>query len=123
MLDAKDGLVEQDKTIAGLAIQYGKSIVIALNKWDGLDLHRKKQLARDLIRDYSFLHKHQTVRVSALYLSNIYKVLEAGHVAYNSAIKNLSTSRLNKTLADATSQHPPQRIGTRSIQLLSLIHI
>ena len=91
--------------------------MLALNKWDGLDTYRKKQLGRDLVRHYSFLPKHQIIRISALYRSNIYKVLDAGYIAYNSAIKSLSTSQLNKTLAAATSQHPPQRIGTRSIQL------
>jgi GTP-binding protein len=117
VLDAQHGLVEQDKAIAGLAMESGKSIVLAVNKWDGLDKHTKRQVERDLLRDYSFLPRHEAIKISALRGNNIDRVLTSAHQAYKSALKNLPTSKLNRVLADAVNQHPPERAGGRPIQL------
>ena len=82
VLDAQQGLVDQDKTIAGLALQHGRSIVVAVNKWDGLERQVKQQVERDLIHHFSFLPKHETIRISAFHGTEVGSVLDAAHQAH-----------------------------------------
>jgi GTP-binding protein len=117
VLDAQQGLVEQDKTIAGLALQHGRSIVVAVNKWDGLEKRIKHQVERDLARNFSFLPRHKTIRISALRGTRVTNVLEAAYQAHESAMQKLPTNRLNRLLAEAVGRHPPPRQGGRLIQL------
>ena len=117
VLDAHHGLVEQDKAIAGLALQNGKSIVVVVNKWDGLDKHSKARVEHDLVRDYSFLPNHETIRISALRGTKVKSVLDAAYVAYQSAIRSLPTGQLNRVLADAVTKHPPAHSGGRPVQI------
>ena len=117
VLDAKQGLVEQDKAIAGLALQHGRSIVVVVNKWDGLERQIKQQLERDLIHHFSFLPKHETIRISALHGTGVGNVLDAAHQAHQSAMRKLPTNRLNRLLAEAVGRHPPARHGGRLVQL------
>jgi GTP-binding protein len=117
VLDARQGLVEQDKTIAGLALQHGRSIVVAVNKWDGLERQVKQQAERDLIHHFSFLPTHETIRISALHGTGVGNILDAAHQAHQSAMRKLPTNRLNRLLAEAVARHPPARHGGRLVQL------
>jgi GTP-binding protein len=117
VLDAQHGLVEQDKAIAGLALQNGRSIVVVVNKWDGLDKQKKQQVERDLVRSLSFLPKHKTIRISALHGTRVGNVLDAADEAHQSTMRKLATNRLNRLLAEAVGRHPPARYGGRLIQL------
>ena len=117
VLDGYDGIAQQDKTIAGLIIQYGRAIVLAVNKWDKLDFHVRTQLDKALTREYSFLPEHDAIKISALYGSNLGPLIKATKLAYKSATKNLPTGQLNRVLADAVKKHPPQRISGRLTQL------
>tara|TARA_B100000686_G_scaffold344734_1_gene427973 strand:+ start:19482 stop:20792 length:1311 start_codon:yes stop_codon:yes gene_type:complete len=117
VLDSYDGIAQQDKAIAGLVIQYGRAIVLAVNKWDKLDSRLKTQLDRALIREYSFLPVHDSIKISALYGRNLGSLIKATKLAHKSAIKNLPTGQLNRALADAVKKHPPQRTSGRLAQL------
>jgi GTP-binding protein len=117
VLDAQQGLIEQDKTIAGLVLQNGRSIVVAVNKWDGLETSVKQQVERDLARNFSFLPKHKTVRISALSGMRVGSVLIAAEQAHRSAMQKLPTNKLNRLLSEAVGRHPPARQGGRLIQL------
>jgi GTP-binding protein len=117
VLDAQQGVIEQDKAIAGLALQNGRSIVVVVNKWDGLGKEIKQQVERDLKQKFLFLPKHDTIRISALHGSGLGNVLDAAYQAHLSAIRNLPTNRLNRLLGEAVGRHPPPRHGGRLIQL------
>ena len=117
VLDAQQGLVGQDKTIAGLALQHGRSIVVAVNKWDGLERQIKQQVERGLIHNFSFLPEHKTIRISALHGKGVGNVLDAAQEAHQSAMRKLPTNRLNRLLAEAVDRHPPARHGGRLVQL------
>ena len=116
VLDAKEGLVDQDKSIAGLALQHGRGIVIVVNKWDQLEKSGKRAIDGQLERYFAFLPAHETVRVSALHGTGLGRVLEAADKAHKSAMSALPTNRLNRILAEAIKQHPPSRVGGRNIR-------
>ena len=71
VLDAREGVLEQDTTIAGLAIEGGRSILLAINKWDGLDRSERNRLRRELERRFDFLPEHEEVFISALHGSGM----------------------------------------------------
>ena len=116
-LDGQQGIVEQDKSIAGFVLQTGRSIVVVVNKWDGLLPEAKRQIQRDLARHFLFLPPHETIQVSALRGMGIEEVLSAARRAHQSALKRLPTNQLNRLLAEAVERQPPARQHGRSIKL------
>ncbi|MBO68078.1 MAG: ribosome biogenesis GTPase Der [Acidiferrobacteraceae bacterium] len=117
LLDATEGIVEQDKTIAGLVLHSGRSIVVIVNKWDKLSKYEKRLFNRSLSLSFSFLPKHEAVRISALRGTGISNVMQASQRAHESAIVDLPTGKLNRFLAEAIDRHPPARLRGRAVNL------
>jgi len=116
VLDAREGVSDQDATIAGLIVETGRSIVIAVNKWDGLERRDKNAIRRELSRKLDFLPEHDTVFISAMHGSGIAELTKAIRRARASAMAEMGTSRLNRALAEAVEHHRPPMVNNRTIK-------
>ncbi|MBE0440124.1 MAG: ribosome biogenesis GTPase Der [Gammaproteobacteria bacterium] len=116
VLDAHEGIVEQDLHLAGLIIQSGRAVVIAVNKWDGLDKSEREWVATNIERRLPFLNFAQTHFISALHGSGVGLLFKSVKQAYNSAMAQLPTPRLTRVLEDAVSDHPPPLVHGRRIK-------
>ncbi len=117
IVDAAAGIGSQDAVIAGMVHDCGRSTVIVVNKWDGLDGRKRKQALRDIDSKFSFLPAPERVTISALHGSNIKKVIPAANRAYRSAMIRIATSSLNRTLAEAIIKTPPPMNNHRPVKL------
>jgi len=112
MLDAREGLTDQDTTLLGHVLTQGRALVIALNKWDGLDAEHRKAVRRELGRKLDYVEWAQRVTISALHGSGLQELLDAVQQAWRSARAEFSTPELTRVLRDAFAAHqPPMRQG------------
>lgn len=116
MLDARSGVLDQDTAIAGLSLEAGRSIVLAINKWDGLDRSEKNKLRRELDRRFDFLPDHQRVFISAKYGSGIGELLKALRLTMASAMREMGTGELNRVVSRAIEHHSPPMTNNRPIK-------
>ena len=117
MVDATEGLVEQDLHLLSYAVKKGRAIVIAVNKWDGLDADHKQRVKDELDRRLRFIDFAEIHFISALHGSGVGKLYESIDAAFEAATKKLSTPRLTRILEDAVADHPPPMIHGRRIKL------
>ncbi|MFT5082713.1 MAG: GTP-binding protein [Lentisphaeria bacterium] len=117
VVDCQEGLVDQDLHIMGQAIDSGRALVIALNKWDGLEDDHKDFIKSELERRLRFVDFADLHFISALHgtgVGNLYKSVEK---AFKSATERFSASFLTKVLEDAVSGHQPPLVRGRRIKL------
>jgi len=117
VLDARQGIAEQDARLLGLAIDSGKALVIAVNKWDGLPADEKAAIRRDVERRLSFIPYVAVHFISALRGSGIRELFRAVDQAYESSMRKLSTPQLTRLLEEAVAQHAPPLVRGRRIKL------
>ncbi len=116
MLDAADGVTEQDTKIAGYANDQGKALVIAVNKWDAVEKETKtmENLRKDILHDLAFMSFAPVVFISALEGQRLPQLMEAIRDAYEENKRRISTGMLNDVLNDATARvQPPSDKGRR----------
>jgi len=106
VLDAHLDIAEQDATIVGYALDAGKSIVVAINKWDSLKEEEKTVIKNDLKRKLHFLDFAQFNYISALKKRGISELFTSINVAYASAFIKLSTPKLTRVLLEAVNRQP-----------------
>lgn len=119
LIDAERGPSEQDTKIMGLAHDYGKGIVIAVNKWDLLEKNHKtvKKYTDDLRSTFKFAQYAPVVFISALSGRRCPKVIEmVKHVA-EQRLKRISTNRLNRILKKQIVKYPPAQYRGHAIKL------
>jgi len=116
VLDAREGVSDQDATIAGLIVETGRSIVVAVNKWDGLERRDRNAIRRELSRKLDFLPEYECVFISALHGSGIAELTKALREAQLSAMMEMGTGALNRALGDAIEHHKPPMVNTRTIK-------
>ena len=116
MLDAADGVTEQDTKIAGYANDQGKALVIAVNKWDAIEKETKtmENLRKDILHELAFMSFAPVVFISALEGQRLPQMMEAVRSAYEENKRRISTGMLNDVLNDATARvQPPSDKGRR----------
>ena len=114
MLDAQDGVMEQDAHLASFILESGRALVVAVNKWDGLDASARERIRGEFARKLYFLSWARTHFVSALVGFGVGAVLRSVDSAYAAAHRKLSTPRLTRVINDAVErQNPPRRGMTR----------
>ena len=114
MLDAQDGVMEQDAHLASFILESGRALVVAVNKWDGLDAGARERIRGEFARKLYFLSWARTHFVSALVGFGVGAVLRSVDSAYAAANRKLSTPRLTRVINDAVErQNPPRRGMTR----------
>lgn len=111
VLDAKLDIAEQDATIVGYAMDAGKSIVVAVNKWDNLTEDQRNQIKSDVKEKLHFLDFAKYSYISALYKKGTSELLDSIKKAYDSAFINLSTPKLTRVLKEAVDRQPPAHKG------------
>jgi len=111
MLDAQQEISEQDAHIAGFILETGRAVVVAINKWDGLDEDARSRIRREFERKLRFLAFARVHTVSALKSQGVGALLKSVQAAHAAAFAKLSTPKLTRTLHDAVAQQPPARKG------------
>jgi GTP-binding protein len=117
LIDAQEGLVDQDMHLMGTIIDAGRALVIAINKWDGLNDYSKDRVKVQLDRRLHFVKFADLHYISALHgtgVGNLYKSIES---SYASAVDKLSTNKLTLILQDAVIHHQPPLVRGRRIKL------
>lgn len=117
LIDASEGITDQDAHLLGLVLEAGRALIIGLNKWDGLGLDQKETIKRQLDVKLSFLEFAEKHPISALHGSGVGKLFDVVHKLYESAMVNMSTPVLTRILNEATTAHQPPLIGNRRIKL------
>jgi len=117
LLDAQEGVTEQDLHLIGLVIGRGRAIAIGVNKWDGIEPVRRRQIEAQVKRKLDFVSFARVSYLSALHGSGIDSVVQAALAAYEAAGRELPTPRLNELLERAVTAHPPPLVGGRRIRL------
>ncbi|WP_296205816.1 ribosome biogenesis GTPase Der [Psychrobacter sp. UBA3962] len=117
VIDAQEGIVDQDLHMLGYALDAGRAIVVAINKWDGLSEDQKDLIRFELDRRFSFIPYVKVHFISALHGTNVGNLYPSIHKAYESSMFKVSTSRLTQILEDAVAANPPPMSGGRRIKL------
>ncbi len=111
MLDATEGVAEQDANIAGYILEAGRAVVIAVNKWDALDASQRERLKSELDRKLHFLDFARTHHISALKGTGLSTLLRSVDQAYAAAIRKLPTPKLTRSVIEAVQRQQPPRRG------------
>ena len=111
VLDAQQDISDQDAHIAGFVVESGRALVVAINKWDGLDSYVREQIKNDLEAKLKFLDFANFHYVSALKGQGLDPVFRSVDAAYKAATADLSTPQLTRTLIDAVAKQAPPRGG------------
>jgi GTP-binding protein len=112
MLDAQQDISEQDAHIAGFVLETGRALVIAVNKWDGLQSDRRDEIKIDIDRKLDFLSFAKMHFISALKAQGIAPMMKSVDAAYAAATANLSTPKLTRALIEAVEKQEPRRKGS-----------
>ncbi len=107
MLDATEGVTDQDATVLGAALDAGRALVIVLNKWDGRTDYERQQAEALASRKLSFVEWAERVRISALHGSGLRELFKAIHRAHQSATREFSTSEVTRAMEAAYTANPP----------------
>ncbi len=111
VLDARQDISDQDAHIAGFIVESGRALVIAVNKWDGLDAYVREQIKSDLEAKLKFLDFANIHYISALKGQGLSPLFRSVDAAYKAAMADLSTPQLTRTLIDAVAKQAPPRNG------------
>jgi GTP-binding protein len=117
MLDAGEGVTEQDASVLGAVLDAGRALVIAINKWDNQSDYQRKQAESLLSRKLSFVEWAESVRISALHGSGLRELFRAVHRAHASATREFGTSEVTKALEVAIESHPPPVVRGHTAKL------
>jgi len=117
VVDATEGVVEQDLHILDYAIDRGAGIVLAVNKWDGLDKDEKGRARASVERRMAFAPWIRLRYISALHGRGVRSLLGTVSDVYRAGEFDVPTGELNRILAEATTDHPPPMVQGRAIKL------
>jgi GTPase len=111
LLDATQGVSEQDAHIAGYILESGRAVVLAVNKWDAVDDYQKQTLQRSIEQRLAFLKFAPVMNISATRRQGLGPVWQAITDAHASANRKMSTPVLTRLLLDAVEHQTPKRAG------------
>ncbi|MGF1738311.1 ribosome biogenesis GTPase Der [Photobacterium satsumensis] len=117
VIDARENISDQDLSLLGFALNAGRSLVIAVNKWDGLDNEVKERVKSELDRRLGFVDFARIHFISALHGTGVGHLYESVQEAYQSATKRISTSLLTRIMQMAQDDHQPPMIRGRRVKL------
>ncbi|MGD8629721.1 MAG: ribosome biogenesis GTPase Der [Gammaproteobacteria bacterium] len=117
VLDAHQGVGDQDASLAGYIAEKGRALVVAVNKWDGLQSHQRSDLVAQLERKLPFLDFATTCFISARHGTGVGDLFPEINSAYAAATRELSTPELNAILERAVEAHQPPLVRGRRIKL------
>ena len=117
IIDAQEGISDQDLSLLGFILEAGRSLVLAVNKWDGLEDHEKDRIKTELDRRLGFIDFARIHFISALHGTGVGHLYESVEEAFVSATKRISTAMVTKILDMAVFDHQPPMHQGRRIKL------
>ncbi|MEO8400608.1 MAG: ribosome biogenesis GTPase Der [Gammaproteobacteria bacterium] len=117
VMDAREGVTEQDLRLLGFILDSGRALVIAINKWDGMTIEEKDNTRATIDRRLNFVPFVRIHFISALHGTGVGNLFDSVNEAYASSTKKLSTPKLTKILQEAVVKHSPPLVQGRRIKL------
>ena len=117
VMDAREGVVEHDLNLLGFVLETGRALVIALNKWDGMEASERDYVKTELQRRLFFVDFADIHFISALHGTGVGHLYKSVQDAFRSAVTRWPTSRLTQILEDAVQDHQPPMVNGRRIKL------
>jgi len=117
VIDAKDGITEQDLHMLGFVLETGRALVVSFNKWDGMTEEQKQTLRGQIERRMEFATFARFHNISALHGSGVGDLYESINEAYECAMSKWTTNRLTRLLEDVVAEHQPPTVNGRRIKL------
>ena len=107
----------QDLTLLSFVLDAGRALIIAINKWDGLESGQRERVRTEMDRKLSFVHFASNHFISALHGSGVGVLFDEVKKVYQSAFRKIATPKLTQILEDAIQAHAPPTVGGRRIKL------
>ncbi|MFP4243824.1 MAG: ribosome biogenesis GTPase Der [Ectothiorhodospira sp.] len=117
LLDARQGIAEQDAHLLGMVLEAGRALVVAVNKWDGLSQEERERVRMDVALRLPFLDFAEYRFISALHGSGVGDLFGAVQRAHGAAGLKVSTPELTRLLERAVAEHQPPLVRGRRIKL------
>jgi len=117
LVDARTGLVDQDLHVLSYAVDSGRGLVIAINKWDGLSISERQEVKSEIERKLSFAKFARVHFISALNGSGVRGIYRSIDESYSASMGRWSTGYLTRILNTAVTKHQPPMIRGRRIKL------
>jgi GTP-binding protein len=117
VLDAHDTVAEQDASVLGLALERGRALIIAVNKWDGIPAEQRAQIQRQLELKLDFVPFAPLHFISARHGTGVGELMHSTVRAFEGAMRTLPTKELTRTLEHALTMHQPPLVRGRRIKL------
>ena len=117
VIDAREGITDQDLSLLGFVLNSGRSLVLAVNKWDGLSSDVKDDIKREMDRRLGFVDFARIHFISALHGSGVGNLFGSVQEAYSSATKRINTSILTKIMEMAQDDHQPPLVRGRRVKM------
>lgn len=117
VIDAREGLADQDLSLLGYVLNSGRSLVVAVNKWDGLSTDIKDEIKRELDRRLGFIDFARLHFISALHGSGVGNLFESVIEAYDSATQRVGTAMLTQIMEMAQAEHQPPMVRGRRVKM------
>ena len=111
MLDARQDISDQDAHVADFVVRSGRALVVAVNKWDGLEAYAREQVREAMGRKLKFLDFARVHFISARENQGLDKLFQSVDAAYAAAMAKLPTPKLTRVLLDAVARQAPPRQG------------
>ncbi|MBQ2644293.1 ribosome biogenesis GTPase Der [bacterium] len=120
VIDATDGLTDQDKKIASIVIEAGKGMIVAVNKWDLIENKESSTINKfnkEIEKQAPFLHYVPKIFISAVTKQRLVNIYKETKKVWTECTKKVSTSLLNKVIADAYAMVPPDTIKNKRLKI------
>jgi GTP-binding protein len=117
VLDAHDTVSEQDASVLGIALQRGRALIIAINKWDGIPPQQREEIQRQLALKLDFVPFAPLQFISARHGTGVGELMQLTVRAYEAAMREMPTRELTRTLEKAMTVHQPPMVRGRRIKL------
>ncbi|MGH8306388.1 MAG: ribosome biogenesis GTPase Der [Steroidobacteraceae bacterium] len=117
VLDAHDSVAEQDASVLGIALERGRALIIAVNKWDGIPQEQRADIHRQLALKLDFVPFAPLHFISARHGSGVGELVQSTVRAYEAAMRAMPTRELTRTLEQALTVHQPPLVRGRRIKL------
>lgn len=120
VIDATEGISDQDKKISALITEAGKGIIIAVNKWDLVDkeTNTMSQFEKKIAHDVPFLEYAPKIYISAVTKQRLHQIFDKSIEVYEQCTKRVSTGLLNKVINEAYAMNPPQTVRGKRLKIL-----
>lgn len=121
VIDATEGISDQDKKISAIITEAGKGIIIAINKWDLIEnkqTNTMRDFEKKISKDIPFLEYAPKIYISAITKQRLNQIFEKSVEVYEQATKRVATGILNKVISDAYAMNPPSTVKNKRLKIL-----